>query len=310
MGGLCLQYGLSVLVAGLVFSAVFSFMPIENPVMEELSEFLVFSAVFSAGFFGLRILRRRDIRRVSMRGEMAVAGLAAVGMSLPLVLAGLVLAVFARPGYEGVERWLPEIKDSQAYELQALQVLVSELRLSEGVQDRAERLLEELHDRGLVKGRELVNIVAAVVYVAAREEGMPRTLEEISSITGVPQRELGRAYRFIGRNTDTRIVPPAPEEYLDWFAGKLDLGENVKLQAREFLEQAREQEFLSGKSPKGLAASALYLSAHIEGDQRTMREVSDVLDLTTVTLRERSRDFIEELGLEEFPEHLETGEES
>lgn len=304
LGGLCVQYGLIALTAGVVFSVAFSFVPIQNPFLEEMTEFVLFSAIFSFGFFGLRALNRRDIRKVSSRGEMAVAGLAAVGMSLPLVVGGILLTLFARPEYEGIEKWLPDIEDSQTYELRALQRLISSLKLSESVQERAEQLLEELRDRGLVRGRELRSMVAAVVYIAAREEGEPRTLEEISTITGVSQRELGKAYRFIGRNTDVRIVPPDPEEYINWFADKLDLEQDVRQRALELLEQAHEKEFISGKSPKGLAASALYLSAYMEGDSRTMNEVSDVLDVTTVTLRERSRDFVEELDLEDVPEHL------
>ncbi len=306
MGSLCVQYGVIALAAGMVFSRFFSFGSVffSSTGAVFATEFIAFSAIFSLLFFSIRTARQRDIREVSVPAEASVAGLAAIGLSLPLLVAGLLLTVFARPQYEGVERWLPEVKDRHTYELQALQTLVAELELSQEVQEGAENLLEELHDRDLMRGRELRNVVAATVYIVAREEDEPRTLEEISEITGAPQRELGKAYRFIGRNTDARIIPPHPGEYLDWFVEKLDLSQETSEQAEELLEQAHEKEFISGKSPKGLAASALYLSAYAEGEDRTMKEISDVLDVTTVTLRQRSREFVQELGLEDVPENL------
>jgi transcription initiation factor TFIIIB Brf1 subunit/transcription initiation factor TFIIB len=45
--------------------------------------------------------------------------------------------------------------------------------------------VEEAKDKGLMRGRDMSEMLAALIYIVAREESSPRTLDEISDITGV-----------------------------------------------------------------------------------------------------------------------------
>ncbi|MFB6294469.1 MAG: sigma factor-like helix-turn-helix DNA-binding protein, partial [Candidatus Nanohaloarchaea archaeon] len=58
-------------------------------------------------------------------------------------------------------------------------------------------------------------------------------------------------------------------------------------------------EILAGKAPTGIAASALYIASNIEGEKRTQKEVAEMLNVTEVTVRNRSKELVEELGLED-----------
>lgn len=57
-------------------------------------------------------------------------------------------------------------------------------------------------------------------------------------------------------------------------------------------------------SPTGIAAAAVYLAAYMKGEKRSLRETSDLLDVTTVTIRERAKDMIRELEIEDHPENF------
>ena len=62
-----------------------------------------------------------------------------------------------------------------------------------------------------------------------------------------------------------------------------------------------ERERQAQKSRRRLrlvAAAALYVSALINGEKRTQREVADVAGVTEVTIRNRYKEILEELGLE------------
>ena len=48
-----------------------------------------------------------------------------------------------------------------------------------------------------------------------------------------------------------------------------------------------------------IAAAALYVSALIHGEKRTQREVADIAGITEVTIRNRYKELIEKLNLEE-----------
>jgi len=233
--------------------------------------------------------------------EMSIAALSALGFALPVAIIGLFITGIDRMDYEGVERWLPEIKGPE----EEIQRIITELELSETVYNRALRFLEISANYGLMKGRPISEMAPAMVYIAAREENEPRTLEEVSQSARASKKEIGRAYRYIGRNTDISIVPPSPLDYVGRFADRMALSQDVKTRASMMVEKAEEISITSGKSPGGIAASALYLAAYMEGEDRTMRDMADTLGMTSATIRNRSKDLIAALDLVDYPEHLE-----
>jgi len=304
---------LSILYGFLTFAVVVllaSFMDVSTPyhswdLADYTPEYILLSSLAAFGFFAYRSMNH-EMPSTSVTGELSITCIAALGLAPLAAFAGLILTAITGSSYEGVEKWLPDVKDRGVYELSMIQELVSELELSREVQERSEEILEILRDQELMAARNPTDMIAAVIYVAARENNTPRSLDEISSVSRSSSRDIGKAYRFIARNTDIQVLPPDPEEYLDWFTEKLDLGVDVRERSREIVEEARDEDIFSGKSPTGLAASSIYLAAYMEGERRSMNEVSDLLDVTTVTIRERSKDFIEALDLEDdqVPEHL------
>jgi len=300
----CIVYGLVFIVFGLVSATLldleFSVMPFETfQQPEQLFLFLIPVA-------GLMLysLRYREVRTCSFRSEILVAAAAILGLSMPLTALGLFLLLITIPDYDGVEKWLPDIKDRSHYELSELQRVIAELDLSEDVKTSTEQLIERSRDRDLIAGRSFGSLLGGIIYVVARENKEPRTLDEISEAVREDKRDVGKAYRYVARELDLRILPPQPEQFVERFAAKLGLSEEVAIHAKEIIEKAKKKDIISGKSSKGIAAAAVYVSAHIEGEDRSLNEMSDILHITTVTIRERGKDLVQKLELEEAPENL------
>lgn len=199
--------------------------------------------------------------------------------------------------YSGIEKWQERPSDKSTFELSELNRIISDLELSQEVHKEATELIEDAKDKGLMRGRDMSEMLAAMIYIIAREKGSPRTLDEISEVTGVGKRRIGKSYRYIGREMDMRVVPPQPEDHIKRFADKLDLSGNTRDYAKEIIDQAKEQEILAGKAPTGIAASALYIASNIKGEKRTQKEVAEMLNVTEVTVRNRSKELVDELGL-------------
>ncbi|MFB6208639.1 MAG: transcription initiation factor IIB family protein [Candidatus Nanohaloarchaea archaeon] len=208
-----------------------------------------------------------------------------------------------RAQYYRLRKWhkrLTKSKDRNlGFALSELNSMVSNLNLPESVHEEVARLYEKAVDQGLVRGRSMESIISALLYIVARKQGTPRTLDEISEASGIEKREIGRAYRYVARELGLRILPAKPQDYVPRFAGKLQLSGEVQARARNILKEAREKDLLSGKGPTGLAAAALYIAAVLEGEKRTQREVADVVGVTEVTIRNRYKELAEKLGLEE-----------
>jgi transcription initiation factor TFIIB len=208
-----------------------------------------------------------------------------------------------RAQYYRMRKWnkrLTKSKDRNlSYSLSELARQVSYLGLPKSVHEEVARLYEKAVDMGLVRGRSMESIITALIYAVAREKGTPRTLSELSAASGIEKREIGRAYRYIARELGIKILPAKPEEYIPRFASLLGLSGKVQARAREILKRALDEDIISGKGSIGIAAAALYIAAVLEGEKRTQRDIADIVGVTEVTIRNRYKDLVEKLGIEE-----------
>ncbi len=208
-----------------------------------------------------------------------------------------------RAQYYRLRKWhkrLTKSKDRNlSYSLSELSRQISYLGLSTSIHEEVGRLYEKAVTKGLVRGRSMESIITALIYAVAREQGSPRTLAELSAASGIDKREIGRAYRYIARELKIRILPATAEEYIPRFSSLLGLSGNVQARAIEILRKAEGEDVVSGKGPTGIAASALYIAAVLESEKRTQRDIADVVGVTEVTIRNRYKDLVEKLGIEE-----------
>ena len=79
----------------------------------------------------------------------------------------------------------------------------------------------------------------------------------------------------------------------------LKLSPKIQNHALKLLNEADKVELTSGRGPAGIAAAALYVAALINDEKKTQREVADIAGITEVTIRNRYKELIEKLDLEE-----------
>ncbi|MFB6089143.1 MAG: transcription initiation factor IIB family protein [Candidatus Aenigmatarchaeota archaeon] len=208
-----------------------------------------------------------------------------------------------RAQYYRIRKWqkrLVESKDRNlSFALSELQRLVSYLGLPSNVHEEVAKLYEKAVDKGLVRGRSMESVVASLLYAVCREYKTPRTLDEITEASGVDKREIGRTYRYVCRELGIRILPSQPEDYIPRFTSMLGLKDKTQAKAIQILEEAKEYDITSGKGPTGVAAAALYIAAVLNGEKRTQREVADIVGVTEVTIRNRYKEIVEKLGIED-----------
>ena len=187
-----------------------------------------------------------------------------------------------------------------------LRLAMSELRrvssfldLPSVVRDETSRIHNFVLQIGLVRGRSMESVIAACIYAACRSYNIPRTLDEISAASEVERKEIGRTYRFIIRKIGIKVTPSSPKDYIPRFASTLHLSPKVQNEALEILKKAEISELTSGRGPAGIAAAALYVSALLNDEKKTQREVADVAGITEVTIRNRYKELLERLKLEE-----------
>ncbi|ELY66695.1 transcription initiation factor IIB, partial [Natronobacterium gregoryi] len=171
--------------------------------------------------------------------------------------------------------------------------MASALGLPENVRETASVIYRRALEEDLLPGRSIEGVATAALYAAARQAGTPRSLDEISAVSRVEKMELTRTYRYVIRELGLEVQPADPESYVPRFVSDLDLPDETERMARELLESARQEGVHSGKSPVGLAAAGVYAAALLTNEKVTQNEVSEVANISEVTIRNRYKELLE-----------------
>ncbi|ELY47876.1 MULTISPECIES: transcription initiation factor IIB [Natronorubrum] len=202
-----------------------------------------------------------------------------------------------------LRKWQERIRTKDAGErnlqfaLSETDRMASALGVPRSVREVASVLYRRALSEDLIRGRSIEGVATSTLYAACRMEGIPRSLDEVAAVSRVERMEIGRTYRYISQELSLEMEPVDPKKYVPRFCSELDLSEEVQAKANEIIDTTAEQGMLSGKSPTGYAAAAIYASALLCNEKKTQREVADVAQVTEVTIRNRYQEQIDAMGI-------------
>jgi transcription initiation factor TFIIB len=202
-----------------------------------------------------------------------------------------------------LRKWQERIRTKDAGErnlqfaLSELNRMSSALGVPRSVQEVASVIYRRALKEDLIRGRSIEGVATSALYAACRKEGIPRSLEEVSEVARVDRKEIGRTYRYVSQELELGMEPVDPKKYVPRFCSELDLSEEVESKANEIIDVTSEKGLLSGKSPTGYAAAAIYAASLLCNEKKTQREVADVAQVTEVTIRNRYQEQIKAIGL-------------
>ena len=182
--------------------------------------------------------------------------------------------------------------------LPELNRVASYLGLPDNIREQAALLYRNCVKNNLIRGRPIETVVNASLYATCRSAGMPRTLDEISQISNVSKKEIGRTYRIIAHELNLKIPLTDPSSYVPRYIAALKLSGEAQEKALQLLKQAMKKGLISGRSPTGVSAAAVYIAGARAGERRTQKEVADVAGVTEVTIRNRYRELKQELNID------------
>jgi transcription initiation factor TFIIB len=171
-----------------------------------------------------------------------------------------------------------------------LDTLKDKLGLSDVIVEKTAYIFRKAEERALLRGRAIPSILAAAVYIACREMGMPRTLNEIASSSNIKLRTLAMDYRLLVKKLDLKIPLVDPIICIAKIANKANLTEKTKRHAMDIMYDVIKREISAGKRPMALAASVIYLSAIDTAENKTQRDIAQAAGVSEFALRIRIQD--------------------
>jgi transcription initiation factor TFIIB len=202
-----------------------------------------------------------------------------------------------------LRKWQERIRTKDAGErnlqfaLSETDRMASAMGVPRSVREVASVIYRRALDEDLIRGRSIEGVATSTLYAACRMEGIPRSLEEVAAVSRVERKEIGRTYRYVSQELNLEMEPVDPKQYVPRFCSELDLSEEVQNKAKEIIDTTTEMGMLSGKSPTGYAAAAIYAASLLCNEKQTQREVADVAQVTEVTIRNRYQEQIEAMGI-------------
>ena len=205
-----------------------------------------------------------------------------------------------------LRKWQKRVRISSSRDRRLSNVLgkISEVSqncsLPKNVVETASKIYRSLDKKHIqVKGKSVLSISAAVIYLACKQCAIVRSLEEIIQAT-TPMKEAkakvklaSRYYRTLVMELGTVTAPVLTmDKYISKIANMTNTDTRVERLALEIAVKTKNRSITDGKAPNGIAAAYLYVSSILLGQSILQRDVSSVSGVTEVTIRNRCKEIL------------------
>ena len=204
-----------------------------------------------------------------------------------------------------LRKWQQRIRVSSPRERRLANVLAKmgetcdSLNLSKNVLETSSMIYRNLDGHIDVKGKSVVSITAATIYMACKQCEVVRSLEEICR--GIcPAKDVksktklaARYYRTMVMEMGQGVAPVVTmNKYISKIANMTQTEVRVERLALEIAEKTKDSSISDGKAPNGIAAAYLYVASVLLGQNVLQRDVSSVAGVTEVTIRNRCKEIL------------------
>ena len=141
--------------------------------------------------------------------------------------------------------------------------MADRINLPKTIVDRANNLFKQVHDGKNLKGRANDAIASACLYIACRQEGVPRTFKEICAVSKISKKEIGRCFKLILKALETSVELITTGDFMSRFCSNLGLPNVVQRAATHIARKAVEIDIVPGRSPISVAAAAIYMASQV-----------------------------------------------
>ena len=117
-----------------------------------------------------------------------------------------------------------------AHALSEMSKISYKLNLPRNVIETSSMIYRRAIQKQLIRGRTIQSVAVASIYMACRQCGVIRTLEDVADAANITKKEAARNYRFLLRELKPTVPQVDPQGYISKIVNKLALtGETERL---------------------------------------------------------------------------------
>jgi transcription initiation factor TFIIB len=182
-----------------------------------------------------------------------------------------------------------------AYALSEMSKISDKLNLPRNVLETSSILYRHALQKKLIRGRTIQSVVVASIYMACRQCGVIRTLNDLANAANITRKAAAKNYRFLLKELRPNIPLVNTSGYISSIVSKLKLRGDTERLSLRVLSIAADQKLTNGRGPGGMAAACIYISCQLTGEWRTQGEIAREAQVTEVTIRNRYKELVQNL---------------
>ena len=185
-----------------------------------------------------------------------------------------------------------------AHALSEMSKISYKLNLPRNVIETSSMIYRRAIQKQLIRGRTIQSVAVASIYMACRQCGVIRTLEDVAGAANITKKEAARNYRFLLRELKPSVPQVNTGKYISKIVNNLALSGETERLAIGILKQASEMKLTSGRGPAGMAAACIYISSQLINERRTQGKIAREAQVTEVTIRNRYKELAQRMDFE------------
>lgn len=192
--------------------------------------------------------------------------------------------------------------------MQAYKEIVSlceAINMGQNVSNAAKHIFKLVDKYKFMKGKPQEAVIAGCIFIACRQNNVPRTFREIFNLTSVSKKEVGRVFKQLqkflqklqdtegegatGLNTVTNYenTSVGAEDLCGRYVSQLGFKNQQKISkiSRDLAEKANDISALAGRSPLSVAAACIYMACHLVGEPRSSMPIAKQAGVSDGTVK-------------------------
>ena len=152
---------------------------------------------------------------------------------------------------------------------------------------QAKKMFKMIYEKKTLKGRSHDAIGAACLYIACRQEGVPRTFKELVATCNVSKVQMSRCFQQIVKEFDINAPMITTDDFMQRFCRNLSLSPALAKVALHIAKTASDLDIAPGRSPISIAAAAIFFACSISKEEKkSFQEISDVAGVSKSTIEQ------------------------
>jgi len=162
--------------------------------------------------------------------------------------------------------------------------------------EKSAHIFRKAAAKKILSGRSTYGILCAAVYLSCRITGTPRTLQDIADAGNIKRKDLQRTYRFLITQLEFNPNSFSPIDFVERVVTQVGAGKKTRMDSLQLMKRVLDSGIGTSKNPMSIAAAVVSLASSANSDKISQLKISEVSGISTVTIRDRSKEIRKKLG--------------